>query len=133
MKLSVSRSIVLSLMLIISDWAITAHWQSATKPIVVNTSSNTCVRVGELISVQGRVELKRKGWLNYHPIDAGVVLCRGDLLQPAKESRVIVKCADLEQNSWILAQGVPSGAAMGCHFPDEPTSTITGPIIPTRN
>ena len=131
MKLSVSRSIVLSLMLIISDWA-AADWQSAVK-LIVNTSSNTCVRVGELISVQGRVQLKRKGWLNYRPIDAGVVLCRGDLLQPAKESRVIVKCADLEQNSWILAQGVPSGAAMGCHFPDEPTSTITGPIIPTRN
>jgi hypothetical protein len=119
-------------MLIISDWAIAAHWQSATKPIA-NTSSNTCVRVGELISVQGRVQLKRKGWLKYHPINAGVVLCRGDLLQPAKESRVIVKCADLEQNSWIVAQGVPSGAAMGCHFPDEPTFTITGPIIPTRN
>lgn len=132
MKLSVSRSIVLSLMLIISDWAGAASWQSAAKPIV-NPLSNTCVRVAELISVQGRVQLKRKGWFNYRPINAGVVLCRGDLLQPAKESRVIVKCADLEQNSWILAQGVPSGAAMGCHFPDEPTSTITGPIIPTRN
>lgn len=119
-------------MLIISDWAIAASWQSAAKPIL-NTSSNTCVRVAELISVQGTVQLKRKGWLKYHSINAGIVLCHGDLLQPAKESRVLVKCADLAQNSWILAQGVPSGAAIGCHFPDKPTSTITGPIIPTRN
>lgn len=137
MKLIVSRSIFLSLMLSLmltaSDWAIATHWQSTAKPRV-ETSSNTCVPVGRLISVHGRVQLKRRQtWLNYQPTDAGAVLCLGDLLQPAKRAKAIVQCANPKQNPWIVPNDVPSGAAQGCNSPDRPIYTLTGAIIPTRD
>lgn len=122
--------IFLSLMLI-SQEAIAAHWHTA-KPLA-SPSSNACLGVGKLISVQGRVQLKRQGWLNYQPIDSGAVLCLGDLLQPAKGAKVVVECAHSNQNYWIVPNGVPSGATMGCHSPDEPIHTITGSITPTRD
>ena len=136
MKLIVSRSIFLSLMLSLmltaSDWAIATHWQSTAKPIV-ETSSNACVPVGRLISVQGRVQLKRQTWLNYQPTDGGALLCLGDLLQPAKEAKAIVQCANPKQNPWIVPNDVPSGAAQGCSPPEQPIYTLTGAIIPTRD
>lgn len=131
MKRSFSSLIFLSLMLI-SQEAIATYWQSAAKP-VPETSSNTCVRVGKLISVKGRVQLKRQGWLNYYPIDSGTVLCFGDLLQPVQGAKVVVECTHNKQNSWILPNGVPSSATIGCDSLDEPLHTITGPITPTRN
>ncbi len=136
MKLIVSRSIFLSLMLSLmltaSDWAIATHWQPTAKPIV-ETSSNTCVPVGRLISVHGRVQLKRQTWLNYQPTDAGAVLCLGDLLQPAKGAKAIAQCANPKQNPWIVPNDVPSGAAQGCSPPERPIYTLTGAIIPTRD
>lgn len=136
MKLIVSRSIFLSLMLSLmltaSDWAIATRWQPTAKPIV-ETSSNTCVPVGRLISVQGRVQLKHQAWLNYQPTDAGAVLCLGDLLQPVKGAKAIVQCANFKQNPWIVPNDVPSGAAQGCSPPERPIYTLTGAIIPTRD
>ena len=136
MKLIVSRSIflslVLSLMLTASDWAIATHWQPTAK-LIVETSSNACVPVGRLTSVQGRVQLKRQAWLNYQPTDAGAVLCLGDLLQPAKGAKAIVQCANLKQNPWIVPNEMPSGAAQGCSPPDRPIYTLTGAIVPTRD
>lgn len=130
MKRSVSILIFLSLMLILQA-AIATHWQSAAKP-VASPSSNSCVRVGKLISVLGRVQLKRQGWLNYYPIDAGAVLCLGDLLHPVKGAKVVVECTHTNQ-TWILPNGVPSSATIGCDSLDQPIHTITRPIIPTRD
>ena len=125
MKRSVSISLVLSLMLTATDWL--------TATLAREVSNDTCSPVGRLINVQGKVELKRKWWLEYQPTTVGAVLCLGDLLRPAKEAKVIVQCADLNQNPWNVPAGVPSGAAMGCRPPEEPIHTITGPITPTRD
>lgn len=135
MKLIVSRLIFLSLMLslmpIKSEVAIASIWLSTSKPIV--ETSNTCERVGKLISVEGRVQLKRQGWTNYHPINAGAELCHGDLLQPAQRANVIVLCTNPKQNPWIVPNNVPSGAAQGCSPPARPIYTLTGAITPTRD
>lgn len=78
------------------------------------------------------MQLKRQGWLNYYPIDAGAVLCLGDLLQPVLGAKVVVEFTHTNQ-TWIVPNGVPSGATMGCDSLDEPLHTITGSITPTRN
>lgn len=101
--------------------------------LVVKTSVSECVRVGALVSMQGKVVLKRKEWLNYRPTDVGTVLCRGDLLQPLKGTKAIVQCAESELSYWVVPDGIPSGAAMGCRSPDKLLHTITGPITPTRD
>lgn len=132
MKRSFSISIVLSLMLAATDWAIASNWQP-TATLAREASTYTCVSVGRLINVQGEVQLKRQGRPDYHSTAVGGVLCLGDLLRPAKGSRVTVHCADPTQNLWTVPDGVPSGAAIGCREPDEPIHTITGPITPTRD
>lgn len=132
MKRSVSIAIVLSLMLAATDRVIASHRES-TATHAVEASSDTCVPVGRLISVQGEVQLKRKWLPDYHPTAVGAVLCLGDLLEPAKGARVVVQCADPNQNPWTVPSGVPSGAAIGCRPSDEPIHTITGPITPTRD
>jgi hypothetical protein len=119
-------------MLAATDWAIASNWKP-TATLAAKVSTDTCVSVGRLISVQGEVQLKRQKWLDYHPTAVGAVLCLGDLLRPAKGSRVMVHCADPNQNLWTVPDGVPSGAAIGCREPDEPIYTITGPITPTRD
>lgn len=132
MKHSVLSSIALGLMLAVADGAIASNWKF-TATLAVQASTDTCVTVGRIVSVQGEVQLKRKGWSDYHPTALGAVLCLGDLLQPAKEAQVVVHCADPNQNPWTVPDGVPSGAAIGCRPPDEPIHTITGPITPTRD
>lgn len=132
MKRSVSIPILLSLILTATDW-VTASYGAPTATLAVEASSDTCKPVGRLISVQGKVQLKRKSLPNYHPTAVGAVLCLGDLLQPAKGARVMVQCAEPNQNPWTVPDGVPSGAAIGCRPPNEPIHTITGPITPTRD
>lgn len=131
MKYSGAISIVLSLMLTGTNWAIATYGKS-TAPLAVEASTNTCVRVGRLISVQGEVLLKRKGWSDYHATAVGAVLCLSDLLRPAKGARAVIQCSDPDQNSWTLPNGMQSGVASGCRPPDEPIFTPTGPIAPTR-
>lgn len=131
MKRSVSSSIFLSLILASANWAIASNGKS-TAMVAVTPSTDTCVRVGRLISVEGKVQIKRQIWSEYHPTAVGAVLCFGDLLQPAKGAKVIVQCADPNQ-MWTVPQGMVSGATIGCSPPDEPIHTITGPITPTRS
>lgn len=128
MKRSMSISIVLSLMLTAIDWVSASHGQSTAK-LAVAASTDSCIQVGRIVSVQGEVQLKRKGWSDYHPTAVDALLCLGDLLRPAKGARVVVDCADPNQNSWTVPQGVPSGAAIGCRPRDKPIHTITGPLF----
>lgn len=133
MKRPLSLSILLSLMLTATEWAIASNWKSSAT-LATEASTNTCVPVGRLISVQGEVQLKRQERSDYHSTAIGAVLCLGDLLRPAKGARVVVHCADpADQNPWTVPDGVSSGAAIGCREPDEPIHTITGPITPTRD
>ncbi|MBD0363728.1 MAG: tetratricopeptide repeat protein [Coleofasciculus sp. C3-bin4] len=100
--------------------------------LAVETKANSCVQVGRLISVRGSVQLKRQAWSDYHPTAIGAVLCLGDLLRPAKGARVIVQCADPNQNPWTVPDGVPSGVANGCREPSKPRYNPSSPIPPTR-
>ncbi|WP_009630168.1 hypothetical protein [Synechocystis sp. PCC 7509] len=77
MRRSVSIPIIFILLLF------TLTQQEVTATPSENKQNNTCVRVGQLISVQGRVEIKRKKWLNYHPVTIGTTLCQGDLIRPS--------------------------------------------------
>ncbi len=131
MKRRVSISIVLSLMLTATNWVSTSKKQSTTM-LALEAKANSCVQVGRVISVRGSVQLKRQGWSGYNPTAVGAVLCLGDLLQPAKGARVIVQCADPNQNSWTVPCGVTVGAANGCREPREPRYNPSGPIPPTR-
>jgi hypothetical protein len=130
MKVGVSSSIVLSLMLIGTDWVSASTWQS-TVTLAVEVSSTTCVPVGRLINVQGQVQLKRQGWSGYHLTAIGTVLCLGDLLRPAQGARVIVQCAGPNRISWYVPGGITSGAALGCHPP--PPIRIPALRIPGRS
>lgn len=128
MRHSSSILIILSLLLLVID----SQQEAKARP-TVEASTNICVHVGRLISVQGRMELKRQEWLTYHPANVGAALCQGDLLQPAKGARAIVQCADPSQNPWSVVSSLPSSAAAGCRPPDEPAYTTTQPITPTRD
>lgn len=132
MKNCVSTSILLSLMLTSGDWVTVSQGKSTTM-LATEVSNDTCFRVGRLISVQGKVQLKRKWLPDYHSTAVGAVLCLGDLVRPAKGARVMVQCAEPNQNPWTVPDGVPSSAAIGCRPPEEPIHTITGPITPTRD
>ncbi len=130
MKRRVLRSIVLTLMLVVTDRAI-AYPRESTATLAVKVSSDTCVPVGRLISVQGQVQLKRTGWSVYHPTAVGARLCLRDLLQLAKGAKAIVKCAEPAQNPWTVPEGT-WGVGNGCREPRERRYTLPGPISPTR-
>ena len=132
MKCRVSLSIVLGLILTATDWGTASNCQSKVT-LAVELSTNTCNPVGRVISVQGAVQLKRQGWSDYHSTNVGAVLCLGDVVRPAKGARVIVQCADPNQNPWTVPDGVPSGVATGCPEPNEPLFRTTGPLTPTRD
>lgn len=128
MRRSDSILIIVSLLLLVTD----SQQEARARP-TVEASTNSCVHVGRLISVQGKVEHKRQEWSNYHPATVGVALCQGDQLRPAKGARAIVQCADLSQNPWTVVSSLSSGAAVGCRPSDEPAYTTTQPITPTRD
>ncbi len=130
MKRRVLRSIVLSLMLVVTERAI-AYPRESTATLAVKVSSDTCVPVGRLISVQGQVQLKRMGWSGYHPTAVGARLCLRDLLQLAKGAKAIVKCAEPAQNPWTVPEGT-WGVGNGCREPRERRYTLPGSISPTR-
>ena len=132
MKQRIPLAIVLSLMLVALDWLSTSTGKHI-KALAADAKTNNCVHLGRLISVQGKVQLKRKGWSDYHLTAAGAELCVGDLLRPARGTRAIVQCASPNQNPWTVPSGVPSGPAEGCRSPKEPIHTITKPINSTRN
>ncbi|MBG1262923.1 hypothetical protein, partial [Nostoc commune] len=131
MKYNLSSSIVLSLLLTATDWVSVDYKEFAATQAV--EASTDCVRTGRIISIQGKVQLKRKEWSDYHTTFVGTELCLGDLLQPALKAKVIVQCTDPNQNLWTVPNGMPSGAALGCRPPDKPIYTITGPITPSRD
>lgn len=127
MKRNVSTSIVFSLLLVVNSHQQVTAMPSAKEP------TNSCIRVGQLISIQGRVELKRQQWLNYHPVTVGTKLCQGDLLRPIKDAKVVVQCSDPDENLWAVPNSLLSGVAIGCRPADEPIFTLDGPITPTRD
>lgn len=130
MKRSILISMVLALTAI--DWLVVSH----TNPSVTQAAkvpNTTCVHVGRLVDIQGKVQLKRKEWLGYHPASIGTELCVGDFVQPAKGAKVLVQCADLDQNLWIVPGSLPSSAANGCRPPNETIFSMTEPIIRTHH
>ena len=133
MKRRVSISIVLGLTLTAIDWGTASNWQpNAT--LAVEVSTNTCNNpVGRLISVQGAVQLKRRGRSDYHSTAVGTELCLGDVVRAAKGARAIVQCSDPNQNPWTVPEGVPSGVANGCREPNKPRFRVPGPITPSRD
>ncbi len=120
---SSSIPIIFSLLLLITD-----RQQATAVP-----SANSCVHVGRIISVEGKVELKRQEWLSYHPASLGAALCQGDRLRSAKGARAIVQCANSDQNLWTVTASLLSSAAIGCRPPNQPINTLNAPIIPTRD
>ncbi len=128
MSRNVSIGMIVSLLL-----SATLSEQKATSSPIVKKSTNSCVHVGRLISVAGKVELKRHEWSNYHQATVGAALCQGDRLRLEKAARAIVQCTDTKQNSWSVLSSLSSGAAISCRPPDEPVFTNTQPTVPTRN
>lgn len=127
MKLSLTISIFVGLILS-ADWVGISY-----RPSLAVENPDTCTHVGRIVSIQGQVQLKRKDWSDYHPTAVGAELCLGDLLRPALGAKAIVQCADPNQNSWTVPDGIASGAAEGCRSPKQPLHTIRKPINFTRN
>lgn len=128
MRRSVSIPIIFNLLLLVT---FTQQEVIATPSAMEQT--NTCMRVGQIISVQGQVEIKRKKWLNYHPVTIGTTLCQGDLIRPIKNTKVVVKCADPDQTLWTVPKFLLSGVNISCRPANEPIFTIDGPITTTRD
>lgn len=128
MRRSVFVPIIFNLLLLVT---LTQRKVTAMPSAIKRT--NTCVRVGQLISVQGQVEIKRKKWLNYYPVTLGTTLCQGDLIRPIKDAKAVVQCADPDQNLWVVPKFLLSGVNISCRPADEPIFTIDGPITPTRD
>lgn len=133
MKLRITLAILISSMLTFLDW-ISISQSKQTLVLAVDTPTDTCVHLGRLISVQGQVQLRRKGWSDYHQASVGAELCAGDLLLPARGTRALVQCANLsQQNLWHVPDGITSNAVSGCRPPGEPIYTLTHPITRTRD
>jgi len=92
-----------------------------------------------LIVAEGGVQLKRDGWIDFHPTSFGAALYRGDQLHPAAEAKVVVLCDNL--TVWMVPSGAPSGLTNGCPQIPEPglvrgesvignTRGATNPLIP---
>ncbi len=131
MKRLGSISIFLSLLLSLADGSAISYKKSVATP-ALEPSTNVCVHVGRIISVQGVVWLKRQGWPEYHLTASGAPLCLGDRLQLAFGARAIVQCADPSQNLWTVPGREILSAASGCPPPTKPAYTLTHPITPTR-
>jgi hypothetical protein len=74
--------------------------------------------VNLLIVAEGEVLLKRDGWNDFHPTSFGVILNRGDQLQPASDAQAVVLCDNL--SAWTVPAGVRSGLNNGCPQSSEP-------------
>lgn len=109
------------------------HVPKTTASEIGSVASNSCVVVGRFISIQGKVQLKRQEWSDYHPVTVGTVLCVGDSLRSPKDVRAVVHCVAPDQDFWTVPDGMVSSAVNGCRPPKEPIHTITGPLIPTRD
>ncbi|MBG1263715.1 hypothetical protein, partial [Nostoc commune] len=72
MKYNLSSSIVLSLLLTATDWVSVDYKEFAATQAV--EASTDCVRTGRIISIQGKVQLKRKEWSDYHTTFVGTEL-----------------------------------------------------------
>lgn len=126
-------TVICFVLLLVATPAIVANQKKAVAKPAERNSSNNCIHLGRLVSIQGQVQLKRWNWSNYRPTAIGAALCQGDLLQPNRGARAIVQCADPNQNLWIVPDNIPSGVASGCHLPTQPVHTTTQPITPTRD
>jgi len=71
-----------------------------------------------LVNLNGKLELKRAGWSEYHPITFGTILYTGDLLRLDENARALVLCANLKL--WNVPSGAPSGLTNGCPAESEP-------------
>lgn len=132
MKSHLPITIFFSLLLVAMDGIIINQEKAIAEPSN-KISTDSCVHLGRLIDVKGKVQLKRQIWSSYQPTVIGTVLCQGDLLRPTQGTRAIVQCADPDQNLWIVPDGLPAGVESGCRPTTEPKYTITAPIIPTRD
>lgn len=131
MKIHILIKIFFGLLLVAMDGTIANQKKVIAEP-TSKISTNSCVHVGRLVSIQGKLQLKRQNWSEYQPTAIGSVLCQGDLIQSTKGTRAIVQCTDSNQNLWIVPAGLTSGVKSGCQPPDEPVYTRTRPIPPTR-
>lgn len=95
--------------------------------------------VNLLIAAEGRVELKRKAWSDFHATSFGAALERGDQLRLSERASATVLCDNL--TAWVVPGGPPSGLNNGCHQAPEPalmraesvignTRGSTDPLIP---
>ncbi|MBW4637639.1 MAG: hypothetical protein KME05_05275 [Gloeocapsa sp. UFS-A4-WI-NPMV-4B04] len=132
MKSRIPLTIFFSLLLITTDGGI-ANQKKVVAETTSKVSTNSCVHVGRLVTIQGKLQLKRQNWSEYQPTAIGSVLCQGDLIQSTKGTRAIVQCTDSNQNLWIVPAGLTAGVESGCQPPDEPVYTRTRPIPPTRD
>ena len=85
-------------------------------PTAIPSSSDAGVHL--LLVVEGEVLLKRDGWSDFHPTSFGVILYRGDQLQPASDAQAVVLCDNL--SAWTVPPGVRSGLNNGCPQSSEP-------------
>jgi hypothetical protein len=83
-----------------------------------------------IISINGTVELMRKGWSSYASTTVGTLVRRGDLLRLDNGSEAKLVCADLSVRtlSTAIQQGVP------CFEPKKPILRDPGSplLIPTK-
>jgi len=80
-----------------------------------------------LVVVEGKVQLKREQWTEFHPTSFGAMLYRGDQIQPASGAKVVVLCNNLA--SWNVPAGAPSGLNNGCPQDSEPVLVRSSGLI----
>ncbi|MGB0385474.1 MAG: tetratricopeptide repeat protein [Ardenticatenaceae bacterium] len=107
-----SMSTLLLLILLVSLLACNGH-NKETKP-----RSSDDLGFALLVVAEGDVSLMRQQWADFHPAAFGTLLRRGDQLNPAPDTRIVVLCDNLR--TWTVPPGVPSGLNNGCPLPPEP-------------
>ena len=132
MKHHVSMLLLFNLLLIAFGETLSIEKPTTAMP-TPERLDNSCIHIGRVISIQGEVQMRRKGWGSYHPIADGTELCSGDLLEPSNGTKAIVQCADLALNLWILPDDELSSVNSGCRPSKKPTYSISVPITPTRD
>ena len=126
------RTIILILMgaLAASSSQGCAHFISSATPLPLPRSPQAQVSFNLLVSVIGKVDLKRDGWSAFYPTAFGTELHHGDQLFLSEDSNAIVLCDGL--SLWFVPAGT-SSLSNGCPPSKEHILVRSeGNLAPTR-
>lgn len=130
MRHKISISILLSLILAISEWQIGRDLKLTKTQALAQSVATANIGSNRIVEIKGEVWLKRRNWSEYSRTSVGTIIYNDDLLQPINGAKVVVLCTD--GTRWRLPNDIPSSPNNGCPPISELIDTINGSLILPR-